>query len=195
MQASPVGEAPLGTFAAFPPFLLRLGERADRTMAFDGARRAVLTPTMASAELWRRDERLVLLVGGASLGAVGGFLAALWTGRVDLWMLALIAAPVLAFNLHLTGQTLTEALQRRATGCATACGLHAAAVLAWPLTALATPLAPAAFWIAPALALTALVLFASCWTGEGRALYRMSAQGALVAALMAQQGVFVALGA
>lgn len=163
-------------------------------MAFDGARRAVLTPSMASTEIWRRDERLVLLVGAACFGAVAGFVLALWVGRLDFWTLALIAAPVLAINLHLTAQTLTEAFQRRAMGCATACGIHAAAVLAWPMTALVTPIAPAAFWIAPALALTSLILFASCWTGESRALYRMGAQGALVAALMAQQGMFVMLG-
>lgn len=167
-------------------------------MAFDGAPRAAIATlppeNIASEEIWRRDQRLVVLAGGIALGALAGFFITLTSGRFEIWLLALIAAPLLAFDLYLTGRTLTEALERRATGCAGACALHAAAVLAWPMTALMIPLAPAAFWSAPVLALTALVLFASCWSGDGRALYRMAAQGALVAALMTQQGVFVVLG-
>jgi hypothetical protein len=165
-------------------------------MAFDGALLGLTTPpSEASLVPWRRDERLVVLVGGAALGAMAGFVAALWSGRVEIWTLALIAAPVLALDLHLTSLTLADAFRRRAHGCAIACALHALAVLGWPMAALAAALTAPAFWIAPALALTALVLFASCWRGESGALYRMGAQAALVAALMAQQGVFVALGA
>lgn len=167
-------------------------------MAFDGAPRvAMATQTLeniASEEIWRRDQRLVVLAGGIALGALAGFFITLTSGRFDVWLLAMIAMPLLALDLYLAGKTMSTALQSQSVGCATACGLHAAAVLAWPMTALMIPLSPLAFWSAPALALTALVLFASCWSGEGRALYRMAAQGALVAALMAQQGVFVVLG-
>ncbi|MBX3511715.1 MAG: hypothetical protein KF700_10985 [Hyphomonadaceae bacterium] len=165
-------------------------------MAFDGARvsQTAILPSPIAGEAWRRSERLALLLGVSALGAAAGFAGTLASGRFDLWVLAVIAAPVLALTLYLTGATLTEALERRAHGCAGACMLHVAAILAWPLTALFTPLSAAIFWIAPLAALSALVLFASCWSGAPRAIYRMAGQGALVAALAAHQGVFVILG-
>jgi len=135
------------------------------------------------------------LIGAAAFGGVAGFAATMMMGRVEPWVLALIAAPVLAYALHLTGLTLSEALSRRAYGCSTACVLHGAALLAWPMTAMLTPIASAIYWVAPITALSALILFASCWGGASRPIYRMSVQGALVAALAVHQGVFVVLGA
>lgn len=165
-------------------------------MAFDGVAQITTLSGSAQAapEAWRRDERFALLIGAASFGAMAGFAATLWTGRLDTWLLPLIALPILALDLHLTGHTLTEALRRGARGCAGACALHAAAVFAWPVGALVTPAAPMAFWAAPLLALTALILFASCWTGPSGAIYRMSGQGALVAALTVQQAMFLVMG-
>lgn len=166
-------------------------------MAFDGVARAellTLPRQSARAEVWRRDERLAVLVGAAAFGALAGFAGTLWAGRMDAFVLVLIAAPILALDLHLTGQTLSEALRRNAHGCASACVLHGVAVLAWPVTALVAAFAPVAFWVAPALAMTALLLFASCWGGQARAIYRMGGQSALVAALVAQQGLFALLG-
>lgn len=142
-----------------------------------------------------RGERLVVLFGATAFGAALGFGAAISSGRLDMWVMALIAAPVLAIAAHLTIRTLSEALAARAYGCATASVLHVAALMAWPMTAMFAASAPNLFWVAPLLALSALVLFASCWGGGARAVYRASLQGALVAAIAAQQGVQVLLGA
>ena len=62
------------------------------------------------------------------------------------------------------------------------------------MTALCAALGAGAGGVAPGLARSGLVLFASCWEGSARAVYRASAQGALMAAIAAQQGVFVWLG-
>lgn len=105
------------------------------------------------------------------------------------------AMPVLALALYLTGETMAEAVRNDARGCATAAGLHAAALLAWPMTILLAPMGAAIYWIAPAAAISSLMLFASCWGGSARAVYRTTAQGALVAALAAQQGVLLIMGA
>ncbi|MGE0740689.1 MAG: hypothetical protein AB7O98_05040 [Hyphomonadaceae bacterium] len=155
-------------------------------------------PQTFSAETVRKDfrriERLVLLLGASAFGSVIGFGAALAMGRVDVWLVVLSAAPFLVLALHLTSQTLRDGFERRAIGCSIASVMHAAALLAWPLTSLFTPLGQLNFFIAPTLALATLILFASCWSGPSRAVYRVAAQGALVAALAAQQGVMVLLG-
>lgn len=142
-----------------------------------------------------RGERLIVLLGATAFGAALGFGAAMCSGRLDMWVLALIAAPVLGVAAHLTIRTLSEAFAARAYGCATASVLHVVALMAWPATAMFSAAAPDLFWVAPMLALSALVLFASCWGGSARAVYRASLQGALVAAIAAQQGVHVLLGA
>lgn len=142
-----------------------------------------------------RGERLIVLMGATAFGAALGFGAAISSGRLDLWVMALIAAPVLGLAAHLTIRTLSEAFAARAYGCAAASVLHVAALMAWPATAMFSATAPDLFWVAPVLALSALVLFASCWGGSARAMYRASLQGALVAAIAAQQGVHVLMGA
>ena len=136
-----------------------------------------------------RSGRLVVLAGATGFGAVLGFSATIATGRADLMTSLLIAAPMLAVALYLAGHTLTDALARDARGCATATGLHVAALLAWPMTSLLSPFM--AYWIAPLAAISALVMFASCWGGPPRAVYRMAGQGALVAALAAHQAALV----
>jgi hypothetical protein len=165
-------------------------------MAFEASVLPSRTVTRAAPrETFVRSERLVVLTGASALGAAIGFAVAMTSGRVDLWVLALVALPALALAAHLTIQTLSEAFASRAWGCASASVLHVAALMAWPMTALVSAGSPALFWIAPGVALTALVLFASCWEGSARAVYRSGAQGALVAAIAAQQGVFVGSGA
>ena len=150
------------------------------------------TPTgqaVAIRQDFLRSERLVVLTGASGLGAVLGFSATIATGRADLMTSLLIAAPMLAVALYLAGHTLTDALARDARGCATATGLHVAALLAWPMTSLLSPFM--AYWIAPLAAISALVMFASCWGGPPRAVYRMAGQGALVAALAAHQAALM----
>lgn len=141
-----------------------------------------------------RSERLVVLIGAAALGALLGFAAAIATGRQDIWVMALAALPALAIAAYLTIQTLSEAFAARAWGCATAAIAHIAALMAWPAIVIFAAGAPELYWLAPGLALAALVLLASCWEGPARTIYRTSAQALLVAAVAGQQGVTVLLG-
>lgn len=168
-------------------------------MPYDASRFPILTAPQATTAVatrsdFRRLERLVILTGGASVGAAAGFLAAIALGRMELWTVLLTAAPLLVAALYLVARTLQEGMVRHAHGCTTAAILHAAALLAWPATALFAPLSEAAFWMAPMAALSTLVLFASCWTGSARAIYRLGGQAAIVAALAVHQGILLTLG-
>lgn len=167
-------------------------------MAYDATRFPVVAaPEPAAVDAradFRRLERLIVVTGGASVGAGAGFIIAVALGRMELWSVVLIAAPLMVAALYLVARTLQEGMTRDAMGCTTAAILHAAALLAWPMTALFAPLSGAAFWIAPVAALATLVLFASCWTGPSRAIYRMGGQAALVAALAVHQGILLTLG-
>jgi hypothetical protein len=168
-------------------------------MAYDSTQ-FVEQPTLsgyahaALQEEFRRGERIAVLAGAMGVGAVAGFSAAMSFGRLDLWITIAVALPLFAILLHFSAITFSEALARNAYGCATASVLHVGALLAWPMTSLFTPIGQVYFFIAPALAVATLILFASCWGGPARAVYRMSAQGALVAALAAHQGAMVVLG-
>lgn len=157
---------------------------------------ATLTaPALAAPrDQFDRSERLVVLLGAVCLGGLAGFALAMIVGRAEPLTLALMALPALALAAHFTIQTFSEALAARAWGCATASVLHIGALMAWPMIGLIAATSPALYWLAPGLALSALVLFASCWGGGSRAVYRTSVQGALVAAVAAQQGVTVLLG-
>lgn len=148
----------------------------------------------AFASNFRKSERLVVLVGASAMGALGGFFVAMALGRIELWALLLISAPVFALSFHFTRETMADALYRDAYGCAVAAGLHAMALLAWPITAFFVPMQAMVFWAAPVAALTALALLSMCWTGSSRAIYRTCAQGALVAMIAAQQGTLLMLG-
>lgn len=148
-------------------------------------------PAYVGRKEFRRLERIVVLAGGVALGATVGFVTEIAIGRPSLAVVIGSGALFTAFALYLCSQTLRESLVRRAFGCATATIIHAAALLAWPLTALFAPLSAMAFWSAPAIAISGLVLFASCWDGPPRAIYRLALQGALVAGLAAYQGALV----
>ncbi|MGE0596583.1 MAG: hypothetical protein AB7P07_09455 [Hyphomonadaceae bacterium] len=155
---------------------------------------ASASPAIA-VDSFRRPERLAVLAGASAMGALAGFAAAMAIGRIDLWVVIAMAAPFLAVALHLTSETMRDALRSGAHGCATAAGLHVAALLAWPLTSLFSPVSMATFWIAPAAAISALFLLASCWQGGARGVYRTSALGLMVAAIAAHQGSMLLLGA
>lgn len=144
---------------------------------------------------FRSLERLVVLLGASAFGAAAGFAAAMMAGRSDLWLLILVSTPFLIYALHLTARTLSEALADKAYDCVGATVIHGAALLAWPMTSLLSSAVVGIFWIAPLTALSALVLFASCWSGGARAVYRSGLQGALVAALAAHQSVSLFMGA
>jgi len=170
-------------------------------MAYDSARIVVTdvsppeTPDREPAAGFDRAERIALLLGGLGLGAMGGFALAMSLGQLSILTTTLMAAPVLLLSLHLTSRTLTEAISARAYGCASATALHGAALLAWPMTALLTPLSALSFWMAPVFAVSALIMFASCWQGAQRAVYRLAFQALLVGAISAQQGLMLAMGA
>lgn len=148
-------------------------------------------PACVGRSEFRRLERFVILTGGVALGLTVGFTTAIGIGRPSLTALVISGAVFVAFGLYLSSQTLRESLVRNAYGCAAAAIAQAAALLAWPLTGLFAPVSAPAFWAAPVLAISGLVLFASCWSGPPRVVYRLGLQGALVAALAAYQGALV----
>lgn len=174
-------------------------------MAYDSAlvlnqsaapvRTAAVSATIPRTDDFHRFERLVVLTGASALGAVGGFIAAMTLGRLDLWMIILGAAPFLVLALHLTSEMMREGLRGQALGCATAAGLHVTALLAWPMTSLFAPLSTMNFWIAPAIAMSALFMLASCWQGASRGVFRVSAIGLIVAAVAVNQGTMLFIGA
>lgn len=133
-------------------------------------------------------------MGAAAFGALVGFSLTVMVGRQDLWVLIGSAALLLCASLYLTQETLTDALRRNARGCATAAVLLGAALIAWPMACLLAPLQAGIFWLAPASAVLSLVLFASCWSGPPKAVYRTAVKGALIAALAAHQGVLLVMG-
>lgn len=164
-------------------------------MAYDSA--LVLDTPIAVSDRrddFRRLERIMVLLGASAVGAIGGFVVAMSFGRIDLWGVIASTAPLLILSLYLTALTLSDAMKRQAWGCGTAAGLHGAALLAWPITSLLIPLNEANFWIAPVAAAATLVLFASCWGGSSRAVYRLGGQGVLIGALIAHQSTLLILG-
>ncbi len=142
-----------------------------------------------------RRERIAVLVGGLAAGTLVGCGLAFALGHLRLPVVALIGAPVFVLALHLASFTLTEAMRERASGCALATILYGAALLAWPMAALLVPLSPLNFWAAPVLAIAALVMFASCWQGPARAVYRLAAMGNLTAILAVHHGTMFVMGA
>lgn len=158
-------------------------------MAYDAAPNAGL---MAASGLdqqdFRRDERLAVLLGGASIGVMAGVGAALAFGRTD-WWVSVLAVPLFAFALYFAVATFRDALERRAIGCAVAASLVAASLLAWPVTALLYPIPAPEFWIAPLAALASMVLLASCWSGTQTAVYRLGGQAMFVAMLVGFMGL------
>jgi len=148
-------------------------------------------PGYAGRKEFRRLERIVVLAGGVALGATVGFVTEIAIGRPALSVVIASGALFTAFALYLCSQTLRESLVRRSYGCTAATIIHAGALLSWPLTALFVSLSAMAFWSAPTIAISGLVLFASCWDGPPRAIYRLALQGALVAGLAAYQGALV----
>ncbi|WP_395644957.1 hypothetical protein [Terricaulis sp.] len=155
---------------------------------------AVLSSATQDRREFRRLERFVILTGGGSAGAAAGFGVAIALGKMELWEVLLTATPLMVAALYLVARTLQEGMSRNAIGCTSAAIMHAAALLMWPMTALCAPLSSVSFWIAPLAALATLVLFASCWSGPPRAVYRLGAQAMIVAALTVHQGLLLTLG-
>jgi len=141
-----------------------------------------------------RGGRLGLLSGAMALGALGGTVAAFTLGRVEPWLAMTMATPFLALALYLTSAALRDCMARKSYACATAVGLNISMLLAWPIAGAFIPTASALYFVLPALALGTLFMFASCWSGSARAVYRLAAQGALIAVVVAQQGVMVVMG-
>lgn len=167
-------------------------------MAYDSMRIVEADASLYETSLrvgFDRLERFALLVGGVGLGGLGGLSMALGLGALSLAAMIMIAAPLLIGALYLTSRTLTEAISTRAYGCATATVLHATALLAWPMAALLAPVSAMTFWAAPVLGISALIMFASCWQGAPRTVYRLSAQGLLVGILTAHHGTVLFMGA
>jgi hypothetical protein len=137
----------------------------------------------AGSAQFRRDERLAVLLGGASLGVMAGLAMALTFGRTGFWPI-LVAAPVFLLAAYLAVATFRDAVDRKALGCAMAAGLVALSLLAWPAVALVFPMSSLQFWIPPGATLAAMVLLASCWSGAQRAVYRLSGEAASICAII-----------
>jgi hypothetical protein len=142
---------------------------------------------------FRRDERLVVLMGGAALGLLAGIAAAMTLGRVGVWPI-IAGAPLFAFALYLSVATVRDALERRAFGCAAAGGMVVTSMLAWPVAALFFPMSALMFWTAPLAALGSMALVASCWSGAQSAVYRVCGQAAVVCAAGAYLGLTQIMG-
>jgi hypothetical protein len=141
---------------------------------------------------FHRSERLITLIGACAFGGALGFGIAVAVGQADMWALFLVAAIVLAVALYPASANMADATESKSPGCTFAARMHIAALLAWPLAA---QFAGNLYWLVPATALSSLVLLASCWSGPSRVVYRMGLQGVLVAALAAQQGTIMMIGA
>jgi hypothetical protein len=139
-------------------------------------------------------ERVTMMAGGAAAGAVGGVFLAIAIGQLNLWTVLVMSAGVLALGLHLGNCTLKEAWSRGALGCAAVAIAHMYTLLAWPIISLYAPASASMAFVAPAAGLLTLGLLASCWRGQPRAIYRLSGQAALVAALGSYQGLLLAIG-
>lgn len=144
---------------------------------------------------FRRGERVVVVAGASVLGALCGVAGAISIGRVDTWMTLAAGAPLYILAIHFAAATLHDAIARKAYGCATATFVHMSALFAWPVAALFYAYSTLHFWIAPATALSALLLFASCWGGAQRVVYRTCAQGALMTVCASYVGFLTAMGA
>lgn len=137
---------------------------------------------------FRRGERLVVLMGGVSLGIIAGLGVALALGRTGAWPL-ILGAPIYLAALYFAMATVHDALERRAVGCAAAAGMVAASLLAWPALALIFPISTLTFWAAPMAALGSMVLLASCWSGAPRAVYRLSGEALCLSAIVGYVGI------
>ena len=151
---------------------------------------AIATIEAAGDASFRRDERIVLLAGGAAVGLAAGVVAALSLGRIGMWPL-MAAVPLLALALYMSIATLRDAIERRATGCSIAAGLVTVSLVAWPVSMAFAGSFP--MWIGPVAAISSMVLLASCWSGASSAIYRLSGQAAIVGAGAAYLGVVSAL--
>jgi hypothetical protein len=138
-----------------------------------------------------RHERLVFLFGAMAVGVAAGFIAAVAVGRRDFWAPFLTGAPILALALCLTLATYVEARRCGAHRCSIMAVCNAGALILWPVF---VALPPAAYVLAPLVALLSATLLASCWNGSTGAIYRAGAQTILVAALASHQGTMLILG-
>ena len=163
------------------------------------SRRIETVPPVQSAQRaddnFHQAERLVVVGGAAALGALLGVFAGIGFGKPEMWIGAAAAAPLYGLGIYFTAATFRDAKEARAFGCACASGLHMLALLAWPVAAIFYPLSMLQFWIAPAIALSALGLFASCWGGSKRAVYRACLQGVLAMGAVTYVGFLAVMGA
>lgn len=151
---------------------------------------AIATVEAASDASFRRDERIVVLAGGAALGLGVGVVSALALGRVGMWPL-MAAVPLLAIALYMSIATFRDALERRAMGCSIAAAAVIISLIAWPVSMAFAGTFP--IWVGPLAAMGSMVLLASCWSGASNAIYRLSGQAAIVGAGAAYLGVVSAL--
>jgi len=140
-------------------------------------------------DAFSRFDQLIVLLGAAGLGALTGLFGALLLGRTTPWLAFLASTPFLITAFHFTVVTLCDASERKTRGCWAAAILSVAIVLTWAMAGAVVPAGSALYFVAPGLALASLVMFASCWRGSSRAVYRVAGEGALLAVVAAHQGL------
>lgn len=168
---------------------------ANESAYLFGTKRDYYAPERSSKDAFRRGERVVVVSGASVLGALLGVAGAISMGRVETWVTLVAGAPLYVLALYFAVATLRDAFERKAYGCATATFLHMSAMFAWPVAALFYAYTTLHFWAAPAMALSALLLFTSCWGGSQRVIYRTCAQGAMITACASYLGFLTAMGA
>jgi len=139
-----------------------------------------------------RSERLATVFGACALGSALGFAAAVAIGRTDVWAVFFLAAMVVAVALYPASANMADAARSRSPGCKFAAVVHLLSLLAWPL---AVQFAGSLYWLVPSIAVSSLVLLASCWSGPARVVYRTGIQAVLIAALAAHQSTMTVMGA
>ena len=141
------------------------------------------------SDAFSRLDQLIVVLGAAGLGAMAGLFGALLLGRTTPWLAFLASTPFLIIAFHFTVVTLCDASERKARGCWGAAIVSVAIVLAWAMAGAFVPAGSALYFVAPGLALASLVMFATCWRGSSRAIYRIAGEGALLGVVAAHQGL------
>src|SRR5689334_8730439 len=100
------------------------------SVAYDSAAIAGEANVETGRASFRRLERIILLAGGAALGATVGFVIAIGIGRPSAVALILSGALFETLALYLCSRALRESLKAGANGCAVAAVIQAAALLA-----------------------------------------------------------------
>jgi hypothetical protein len=132
---------------------------------------------------FRRDEALALTIGALSIGAFSGAGLFFGLGRAPPLMVLAAAMAAYVYAVHLASVRFSELIRARTLAASTLFALHIAALVAWPLMALAWP--PEAWQTRVALPamLASFILLLLVKPEPPSVIYRHSAYVALITAI------------